>query len=512
MNKRKNKDKNKNTNEDKRMKQGKKNNQDRKMIYTIAAIFIMLFALLIGYMVYFTIFKQKQMAVHPQNTRLNSLESEVIRGNIYDTTTKELLATTTEDGERYYPYKSLYAHPIGYAQSGKTGVEALANQQLLYPSYDIISLIKAVFMNKKFKGRDVVLTLDHRYQEAVARGMEGKRGGVVVMEATTGKIRAMYSTPHFDPNKIVENWSKLNTDTEDTPLVNRATKGLYPPGSIFKIVTTLAYMQTHPGETLDFTHDCTGSISGTDYTIKCYNQAVHGELGLTEAFAKSCNTYFIALAESLPAGALKAAAESVGYNGPLNFDMDYSMSRFSLNEKGSTLATSQDKAGATNTSDVISSDFEKAATAIGQGKTLTSPLHMAILASAIINDGVSMKPYLIEYSMTKTGTIKLNNRPKQTGALMTEEQAKMLQELMENVVDHGTAVSLPEKGLIVGGKTGTAQNETEDDHSWFMGYAKDPNGNKAPIAFAVVVEGGGKGAQALKVCDQILQAYRNSEE
>ena len=98
MNKRKNKDKNKNTNEDKRMKQGKKNNQDRKMIYTIAAIFIMLFALLIGYMVYFTIFKQKQMAVHPQNTRLNSLESEVIRGNIYDTTTKELLATTTEDG------------------------------------------------------------------------------------------------------------------------------------------------------------------------------------------------------------------------------------------------------------------------------------------------------------------------------------------------------------------------------------------------------------------------------
>ena len=235
-------------------------------------------------------------------------------------------------------------------------------------------------------------------------------------------------------------------------------------------------------------------------------------MGLTEAFAKSCNTYFIALAENLPAGALKAAAESVGYNGPLNFDMDYSMSRFSLNEKGSTLATSQDKAGATNTSDVISSDFEKAATAIGQGKTLTSPLHMAILASAIINDGVSMKPYLIEYSMTKTGTIKLNNRPKQTGALMTEEQAKMLQELMENVVDHGTAVSLPEKGLIVGGKTGTAQNETEDDHSWFMGYAKDPNGNKTPIAFAVVVEGGGKGAQALKVCDQILQAYRNSEE
>lgn len=493
--------------QNKRTSQEKKNYQDRKMIYTIAAIFILLFVLLIGYMIYFTVFKQKQMAVHPQNTRLNSLESEVVRGDIYDTNL-ELLATNTEEGERYYPYKNLYAHPIGYSQSGKTGIEALANQQLLYPSYDIVSLFKSVFMNSKFEGRDIVLTLDHHYQEAVAKGMEGKKGGVVVMEATTGKIRAMYSSPNFDPNKIVENWSELNTDTENTPLVNRATKGLYPPGSIFKIITTLAYMQTHPGEALDFTHDCTGSISGSDYTIKCFNQAVHGELDLTEAFTKSCNTYFIALAESLPEGALKAAAESVGYNEPLDFDMDYSISRFNLNEKAGANAT-----GSNQSSDTISSSFEKAATAIGQGKTLTSPLHMAMLASAIVNDGIIMKPYLIEYSMTKVnGKVKLSNMPKLIGALITEEQAQTLQMLMENVVDHGTAVSLPEKGLVVGGKTGTAQNETNQDHSWFMGYAKDPEGNKAPIAFAVVVEGGGKGAQALKVCDQILEAYRNSKE
>lgn len=485
----------------------KKNKQDRKMIYTIAAIFILLFGILIGYMIYFTVFKQKQMAVHPQNTRLNNLESEVVRGDIYDTNL-ELLATNTDEGKRYYPYKNLYAHPIGYAQSGKTGIEALANQQLLYPSYDIISLFKSVFMNSKFEGRDVVLTLDHHYQEAVAEGMAGKRGGVVVMEATTGKIRAMYSSPNFDPNKIVENWSELNTDIENTPLVNRATKGLYPPGSIFKIITTLAYMQTHPGEALDFTHNCTGSISGSDYTIKCFNQAVHGQLDLTEAFAKSCNTYFIALAESLPQGALKAAAESVGYNKPLNFEMDYSISRFNLNDKGNTGNTQSQLS-----SEMINADFEKAATAIGQGKTLTSPLHMAMLAATIVNDGMSMKPYLIEYSMTKnSGRVKLNNMPKQSGTLMTEEQAQTLQMLMEEVVDHGTAVSLPEKGLIVGGKTGTAQNETKDDHSWFMGYAKDPEGNKAPIAFAVVVEGGGKGAQALKVCNEILQAYRNTKE
>ena len=468
--------------------------QDKKMIYTIAAIFIMLFAILIGYMVYFTLFKEKQIAAHPQNTRLNSVEDEVVRGDIYVTngSALELIATTTEDGVRYYPYSNLYAHPVGYSQSGKMGVEALANAQLLYPNYSLVSLFQVAFMNQKFEGRDVVLTLDHRYQKAISEAMSGKKGAVVVLEASTGKIKAMYSNPNYDPNQIVANWSALNTDSENTPLINRATKGLYPPGSIFKVITTLAYIQSNDGKPLDFTHECTGSISGDDYTIKCFNQTAHGKVGLKEAFAKSCNTYFVALNKKLPQDALAKAAQSLGFNQEIPFEMDYSTSRFSASTK--------------------SSDFEKAATAIGQGRTLTTPLHMAMIAAAISNDGVSMKPYMIDYSMTKSGVIKLNNMPKQDEVLMDEEVAKKLQELMEGVVDHGTAVTVPEKGLVVGGKTGTAQNETDEDHSWFIGYAKDPEGDKATIAFAVLVEGGGKGAQALAVTDRLLEVYRSIDK
>lgn len=481
------------------MKPNKK--QDKKMIYTIAAIFMLLFGLLIGYLIYFNLFKQKEMSTHAQNLRMSSLESEVIRGNIYDGSEEQvLLATTDENGMRVYPFDNLYAHVVGYCQNGKTGCEALANSELLYPSYSLASIFKMAFFNEKFHGRDVVLTVDHRYQEAIASGLKGKRGAAVVMEASTGKVLAMYSNPNFNPNEIVENWQVLNTDEEDRPLINRATIGLYPPGSIFKVVTALAYMneQKALGEegnelaALDFTYDCpgymTGHQNGKDYRIACFNGTAHGKVDLKSAFAKSCNGYFIALSRTLPEGALKQAAESLYFNRAIPTDIGYKISRFNLAETDPA--------------------FEHDATAIGQGKTLTNPFEMAWVASAIANDGMAMKPYLIKYSMNQHGKAK-ENMPSETGALMSEEKAKSMQLLMEEVLDHGTAVSLPEKGLVVGGKTGTAENETEADHSWFMGYAKDPEHLEKPtIAFAVIVEGGGKGAQALGVSDKILQAYR----
>ena len=475
--------------------------QDKKMIYTIAGIFIVIFSLLVGYMIYFTIFKRDEMSVHAQNTRLNTLESEVVRGKIYDATVDDsiILAETDEEGNRVYPYGDLYAHVVGYSQYGKTGIEALANSELLYPNYGFLSILKRAFFNEKFEGRNVVTTLGHDYQEKIAEAMEGKKGAVVVMEATTGRIKAMYSNPTFNPNEIEEDWNSLNTDEEHSPLLNRATRGLYPPGSIFKVITTLAYMRQSEALqdtdlsniNLDFTYDCKGSISGDDFTIKCFKGKAHGKVDLSSAFAKSCNGYFVALGEKVGQGYLKAAAEAVGFNRPLDVDFGYSMSQFNLQPDDS--------------------DFEKGVTAIGQGRTLTTPLHMAMLASAIINDGVSMKPYLIQYAMKQNGQVEDQQLPESIGTLMTEEEAYKLQSLMEGVLDFGTAVTLPEKQLVVGGKTGTAQNETSEDHSWFMGYAYDPNDeSKAPIAFAVVVEGGGVGAQALDVSNYILEAYRES--
>lgn len=468
--------------------------QDKKMIYSIAGIFIAIFGLLIGYLIYFSIFKQKEISTHSQNTRMNTLESEVIRGSIYDQYADEdhPLAYTDEEGNRVYPYGKQYAHAVGYSQYGKTGVEALANSTLLYPNYSLLSILKMAFLNEKFEGRDVVTTLNHVYQEKIAESMEGKRGAAVVIEAGTGKILAMYSNPTFDPNRIGESWGELNTDEKNSPLLNRATKGLYPPGSIFKVVTSLAYMRQNGKQQLplDFSYDCTGSISGKDYTIQCFNGNVHGHVDLRKAFAKSCNSYFVALSQQLDSNQLKSVAEDLGFNQLLGVDLGYEMSRFNFQTNDSA--------------------FEQAATAIGQGRTLTTPLHMAMLASTIINDGICMKPYLVDYTMKHGRQIVDRQKHAQLGTWMTEEEVYKLQELMEAVVDEGTAVTLPEKNLVVGGKTGTAENETDADHSWFMGYAYDPEEeNPSPIAFAVVVEGGGVGAQALGVSNSILEAYRS---
>lgn len=458
--------------------------KDQQIIYVITGIFVAMFALLIGYFIYFTVAKEKQIAAHPQNTRLNTMAEEVIRGTIYDTNL-EVLATT-EDGEiRVYPKGKLYAHAVGYCTNGKIGAEALANSQLLYPDYSVSSLFKAAFLEEKFEGRDVVLTLDDRYQSAVAEALSGQRGGIVVLEPSTGKIRAMYASPGFDPNNIVENWEYLRTDEENTPLVNRATQGLYPPGSIFKVVTALAYIEKQGDKPLDFTYNCTGEVSGDEYTIACYDHTAHGEVDLETAFAKSCNSYFVKLGEQLSVGELRAAAEKLGFNEKLNFDMPYSESKFSLNSKDT--------------------DFEKAATAIGQGRTLVTPLHMAMVAGMIANEGVSMKPYLMDYSMSKKGSVKVKNMPVYEGTTLDVEEAQKLQNLMLQVTARGTASSLDYSGMTVGGKTGTAQNETSADHSWFMGFAKDDAGEKSDIAFAVVVEGGS--IRAVNVVQKILNVY-----
>ncbi|MDF2612605.1 MAG: penicillin-binding protein transpeptidase [Clostridia bacterium] len=459
--------------------------KNRKIIYTITSIFIGMFALLILYIVYFTAIKQKQISVHPYNTRLNTLEQEVIRGDIYDANMKIL--ATTANNKREYPKGSLYAHAVGYSQRGKTGVEALANTELLYPDYNLVSLFKNAFANEKFEGRDIVLTLDDRYQAAVAKAMKGKKGGVIVIEPATGKIKAMYGSPGFDPNNINQDWESLTQDTKNSPLLNRTTNGLYPPGSIFKIITALAYISENKGENLDFMYECTGKITGDDYSIQCYNKTAHGHLDLMGAFYKSCNTYFVKLGETISVKSLKNTAEKLGFNHPLYFDMDYARSKFQLVE--------------------TESPFEKAATFIGQGKTLTTPLHMAMIASCIANDGVMMKPYLLDYSMNKKGSVKVKYLPQYKEAIMEEETAKVLQDMMTGVVSEGTAAKLKRENIIVGGKTGTAQNETSEDHSWFMGFAKYKNEDKNKLAFAVIVENGGKGAKALDVTDKILSVY-----
>ncbi|MEG0085197.1 MAG: penicillin-binding transpeptidase domain-containing protein [Niameybacter sp.] len=461
--------------------------KNNRYIYRVASVFLLLFVGVIAYMGYFTVVESKKLIVNPYNKRLDHLESEVVRGDILDTN-GEVLATS-KNGKREYPYGKTYAHAVGYVGHDKAGVEARANVELLYPNYTLRSLFAFAFTDEKFKGHDVYLTLDHKLQQASREGLGDYQGAVVAIEPGTGKIKALYSNPGFNPNTVGENWGSLVEDTNSSVLLNRATQGLYPPGSTFKILTTIAYLEQLGEGAFNYEYDCKGMISKNGYEIKCINGKAHGVVNLESAFIKSCNTYFISLSDQVSPQALGKVATDLLFNRALGAQIDYKASVFKLTDE--------------------SDAFNKLATYMGQGETLMSPLHLAMVASIIYNDGVLMSPYIVDYSVNTKGKIELKNLPQYEGTYLDESLCRTLKDLMIKVVEEGTGNRVYRSDMTIGGKTGTAQNETGGDHSLFVGFAEDKDGEKESIVFAVVVEQGGKGSKALDVTRTLLEAYKD---
>lgn len=209
---------------------------------------MLLFIALMGYLVYFTIVRADTFVNSPYNQRQDAFAKKVVRGDITDRNGNVLAQTeAAEDGTetRVYPYGSLFAHVVGYsdAELGKTGLESVENFELLTSNAFFVEKIQNEFNGTKNQGDTVVTTLDADLQQAAYDALGDNKGAVVVMEADTGKILSMVSKPDYDPNNLAADWEILNTDEENSPLLNRATNGSYAPGSVFKIITTLAYMR-----------------------------------------------------------------------------------------------------------------------------------------------------------------------------------------------------------------------------------------------------------------------------
>lgn len=463
------------------------NNKMKKSIIKVGFIYVSLFIILIGYLSYFVIVKSESIVIHSHNRRMDPLEDEIVRGDILSSD-GQLIATTATGGgitARIYPEGNKYAHAVGYTQKGKTGIEAFANVELLRADYNLESIYRRTFEDEKFKGRDITLTIDNRLQEAAYNALAGHKGAIVMIESSTGKIKAFVSKPDFDPNTVSQNWDSLITDETNTPLVNRASSGLYPPGSIFKIVTAAAFLDEH-GSEADLPYRCTGQITTDDNTIRCFKDQVHGELELESAFSESCNTYFINMGMDIGAKKLRKTGEGFFFNKGLPTAMEHSKSQLLKSDKPS--------------------DAELSATYIGQGKTLVTPLHMAVMTAAIANDGVLMKPYMVDYSKNKKGTIKMKNLPEYVGEIISPEDAKRIEALMIKVVEGGTGTRAAVSGMYVGGKTGTAENESDKDHSWFIGFA----GTEMPeISMAIIVESAGGDISASTIANQMVNAYQN---
>ena len=447
---------------------------------------------MIAYFTYFQVARSEQFINNPYNTRLDSFAERIIRGDIV-TDDGTLLATTKTDANgkeaRKYPAGRAYAHVVGYADNGKAGLESSYNFELLRSHSFILERVVNEIEGKKNQGDTLVTTLNNDLQQAAYDALGSQKGAVVVLEPDTGRILAMVSKPDFDPNTIVTDWdSILANDDKNSVLLNRASQGLYPPGSTFKLVTALEYIREHPNNYKNYSYDCTGSITADNYTLHCFGNSVHGEVDLKKSLAKSCNSSFANIGLSLDLKNYAGTCEELLFNKSLPTGIASSKSSFSLTSGAS--------------------DSEIMATAIGQGETLVSPLHMALIVSAIQNKGVLMNPYLVQRIENSDGSEVERYEPSAYGRLMTEQEAKLLRSMMKSVVTDGTASALSSDKYTAAGKTGSAEFGTNkgDSHAWFVGYANAKG--YSPIAIAVVVEGAGNGSTVgVPIAKSVFDTY-----
>ncbi len=455
--------------------------QNNKKIIRVLVVVSIMFLALVSYLLYFNMFSAEKVASNPYNKRQWEDERFVKRGSIYDRD-GEVLAETIIDGDsrtRSYPKGHLYSHIIGYYSRvyGKSQLEMKYDKQLL--GHGDINIT----FNELRSGYDLNLTIDNDLQEYAYKQLDGRRGAIVAIEPETGKILAMVSYPDFDPSTdaIEKNWKDI-VEREDSPLLARATGGLYPPGSTYKIVTAAtAYNAGYS----DKTFEDNGVFKQGGLKVSNYGGESYGTINVRKAFEVSSNFAFCTLGYELGAQNVKDAAEAFGVNKDIDTDIPVSKSRIDYKKM-----TNEDAA-------LVS---------IGQGQLLMTPLHVAMLGAAVANNGKMMKPYLVNTITTSSGLTLSTTKPTVFCQPMSAECASYMNGLMIDVVKEGTGRSAAISGITVAGKTGTAENENEKDHAWFVGYAP---AEKPTIAVAVLLENDGRsgGASAAPIAKKVMTKY-----
>ncbi len=473
------------------VRKGRHHIDSNRQIGVITYMFLFLFLAMLIYLGYFTQARSKTVINNTYNKRQALLESRLIRGDILSRE-RNVLATTLSDNDggyyRSYPYRNTFAHIVGYSTHGVLGIESMENYTLLTCDGNIVNRIKNDLEGRKNHGDNVITTLDTAMQEAAYDAMDDRRGAVVAMDIRTGELLCVVSKPDFDPNEVIGRWDVLNADTEDSPLLNRAFLGSYPPGSTFKIVTALEYLKENNGNVSDYGFECKGSFEYKGSVINCFNETSHGWVNFDDSFARSCNSSFANITSTLDKRKFAQTLDELMFNSKLPLPFKYSMASSDIGRDSST--------------------DELLQTGIGQGRTLISPIHMLMITGAIANDGILMRPYVISSIENHEGGTIRKMRPREYGRMMDESYSKSLQKMMRQVVVNGTASRIRDtKGYSISGKTGSAEYSSNKalSHAWFTGFAGREN---PEIAVTVIVEGGGSGgAVAAPIAKRVFDAF-----
>jgi len=452
----------------------------KHMTWFLAALFVAL----AGYFVYVAAIEADDFIANPFNARVAVGHEDMRRGTIYDANGIPIAESVYSETQgrylRQYPFGAIFAHTVGYSGMSRAGLELSRNFALYRLNWEIVQRAMYVTAGQELRANSIVTTFDADLQQMIFDVLGTSRGAVVVLDPTTGAVLAMVSTPSFNPNYLTENWSALTADTYNSPLLNRATQGLYPPGSTFKVVTAVAALN-YDAALLDFVFECTGHAHFDGETIQCWGGNAHGTVDMHRAMAVSCNGYFAVLADMIGAEPIIRAAEQLMFNDAIPFELPANMSLFPMGE-----APAID---------------ELIQTAIGQGRTTATPLNMALIAASIANGGTVMMPYMVDGMQSGFGNMTNTTTPRRMEQVMDTSMAALLNEMLIEAVNTGTGTPAALGHVQVAGKTGTAQNATGVDHSWFIGYAPAEN---ATVALAIIIENTGGGTRATQLAGQIF--------
>lgn len=463
----------------------------RHNIRILALMVTVLFVVLGAYFSYSVYFYGGRWFANANNPRLYDQKQQIVAGDITDRTGL-VLATTTSSGRAYPRYEDLrraVSHVVG--DSGgivANGAETFMAGYLLGFNASVVDRVQQLFSPDPPQGDNVQLTIDAElsaYAASLLKRYEG--GAIVVMNYATGEILCSTSYPDFDPRNVS---ATMNSGKDNGAFVNRVTQGLYPPGSTFKIVT-MASALDNLADISTRRFNCTGTMLVTNSTITEASNQVHGLVNMKDAFARSCNTTFAALSLELGYSRLSRTASSFAFDDNFLFrDMVVYNSQYpTTNQTRDDLAWS----------------------GVGQGRVLVTPLHMAMITSAIANDGVIMEPRLMNAVTTASGATRSIVPARTYKRACTPSTARIIKEYMIECVKTGTGTRAQIDGYTVAGKTGSA--EASDDksintHAWFVGFIDDAS---HPLAIAVVVERGGAGSTiAAPIAQRVLaRALKN---
>ena len=472
-----------------------------RQIRRLAIALLALFLVLVAQVSYIQVFAAESLADNDANAKRQLIaEYEVDRGAILAADGVTVLATSRRGPgdlrfERRYPQGPLYAHSTGYYSFiyGRSELEETYNRYLSGSAPELLPATLAdQILGRPKRGASIITTIDPVVQEAAAAALGDLPGAVVAIEPSSGNVLALYSNPTYDPNtlsshdpkEIRDSWAALNADPEK-PLVSRANDDLYPPGSTFKLITASAALENGYGPESQWPNPHVLDLPDTTETLENFGGATcsgGSKITLAEALRQSCNVVFGQIGLALGPEALAEQAYRYGFapavgEGDVPFDIPFVEGVF------------PDPSYFADRRPAV------ALSAIGQDNVAANPLQMALVAAAIGNGGVEMRPRLATEVRAPDGRVVRTYAPEEYSRPLSPQNAAALTQMMVAVVQSGTGTAAQIPGVTVAGKTGTAQHgEGAAPHAWFVSFAPA----EAPqVAVAVLVlDGGSLGSDA----------------